>query len=381
MIVSDLQPVSIVEDAGFRHLTKTDSRYNIPGRKVLMTSEIPKMYEEVKTALKDSIDSSTRIVLTTDMWTSRTTEAYLTVTGHFIDKDWQMQACNLETTHVDVKHTADNISELLTKLSENWGISNKIHAVVTDNGANMVSAVKKCNWKHIPCFSHTLNLIVRDAIKADTILVPILEKCGAVVKFFHQSTKASDNLINVQTQQQLPEHRLVQAVDTRWNSVLYMLDRLYEQQQAVVTVLCLLGKNTLCFSKEEWSHISQAIEALKPFEEATREMSGEQYLTISKVIPLVCLLQKAATSAGQKGNTLASLLAMQCKRRFQNIEHNHTLAASTFLDPRFKNMSFVTLEMLKPSNQSSSERCKHWQQASPLFVHQQQLLLWKVPCP
>lgn len=119
-----------------------------------------------------------------------------------------------------------------------------------------------------------------------------------------------------------------------------MLERLYEQQQAVITALCLLGRNTLCLNDGEWSHISQAIETLRPFEEATKEVSAELYVTISKVIPLVSLLQRATTSPGQKGNILASQLATQCKRRFQNIEHNYILGVSTFLDIRFKNIVF-----------------------------------------
>lgn len=109
-----------------------------------------------------------------------------------MDQTWQMQACNLDTTHVDVQHTVDNKCGVPTKLCDEWGIANKTHAVVTDNAANMVSAVKKSHWKHIPCFSHTLKLVVKDAIKTDTVLDSILEECGAIVKFFHQSTKASD---------------------------------------------------------------------------------------------------------------------------------------------------------------------------------------------
>lgn len=37
---------------------------------------------------------------------------------------------------------------------------------------------------------------------------------------------------------------------------------------------------------------------------------------------------------------MASPLAMQCKRRFQNIEHSHTLAASNFLHIRFNSIVF-----------------------------------------
>lgn len=108
-------------------------------------------------------------------------------------------------------------------------------------------------------------LVVKDSIKADTSLESILEKCGAIVRFFHHSSKASDKLKEVQTQLQLLEHRLIQAVETRWNSVFYMLERLSKQRPAVITALCLLGRNTLCLNDEEWSHLSQAIEAFRPF--------------------------------------------------------------------------------------------------------------------
>ena len=84
----------------------------------------------------------------------------------------------------------------------------------------------------------------------------------------------------------------------------------------------------------------QATKVHRPFKEATKEVSAEQYVTISKVIPLVSLLQHATSSAGQRNNTLASQLAAQCEQRFQNIEHNHILAVSTFLDIRFKNIVF-----------------------------------------
>ncbi len=351
MIVKDLQPISMVEDQGFRHVMKVvDPRYQIPSRKSMMTGEIPKLYEQAQKTVKDSIQSASSLVLTSDMWTARTTEAYLTLSGHFIDKDWQMQSCNLATIHVAVQHTADNISEILTKITDEWGITNKVHAVITDSGANMVSAVRKTCWKHIPCFSHTLNLIVKDSIKADTSLESILEKCSAIVRFFHHSTRATDKLKELQSQLHLPQHKLIQAMNKQWNSVLCMLDRLYEQRRAVTTALCLLGRNNMCLNDEEWSHISQAIEVLRPFEEATKEVSGEHYVSISKVIPLVSLLLQATSSAGHRSNTLASQLAAQCKRRFQNIEHNHTLAASTFLDIRLKKIVFcdpVNVETIK----------------------------------
>lgn len=230
------------------------------------------------------------VVLTTDMWTSRATEAYLTVTCHIIDEHWQMQAYVLETCSFPGQHTADNISSQLTRIVEEWGIKDKIQAVVTDNGANMVAAVRKASWAPYPCFAHSLNLVVKDSLKAVPGLLEIQKKSSAIVSFFHHSTAATSKLKGTQKQQNFPEQKLLQSVETRWNSTFYMWERLSAQKDAVTTVFCLPRKSSLCLSQEEWSEISLSIEALGPFVEATREISAEKHVSISK------LLSEKATS-------------------------------------------------------------------------------------
>ncbi|KAK0154801.1 Zinc finger BED domain-containing protein 1 [Merluccius polli] len=277
MIAKDLQPFSIVEDEGFRSFVKTlDPQYKIPSRKSITVGRIPALYEECHSKVKQSLDGTNSVVLTTDMWTSQTTEAYLTVSCHIIDENWQMQAYVLETCRFSGQHIADNISSELKRITDEWGISDKVQAVITDNGANMVAAVHRAGWKHYPCFAHTLNLVVKDSIKALPGLLDIQHKCSAIVTFFHHSTRAADKLKEIQKQQNFPEHKLIQSVETRWNSVFYMFERLHEQKDVVTTVLCLLGKSSLCLSEEHWSLISLSVDALRPFEEITREISSEK---------------------------------------------------------------------------------------------------------
>jgi len=40
----------------------------------------------------------------------------------------------------------------------------KVACVVTDNAANIVSAVKTAGFKHLPCFAHRLNLVVQQGV-------------------------------------------------------------------------------------------------------------------------------------------------------------------------------------------------------------------------
>ena len=71
---------------------------------------------------------------------------------------------------------------------------------------------------------------------------------------FYSSMKASCKLAEVQVQQKLPDHKLIQDVKTRCNSTFYMLERMIGQHDAVTTMLCalcLLGKTELCLSPED----------------------------------------------------------------------------------------------------------------------------------
>lgn len=227
-------------------------------------------------------------------------------------------------------------------------ISEKIQAVITDNGANMVAAVRKAGWSHYPCFAHTLNLVVKDSLKAHPDILELQKRSSAIVTYFHHSTRAADKLKAIQKQQKFPEHKLLQAVETRWNSVFYMWERLLEQKEAVTTALCLLGKSSLCLNEEQWSVISLSIDALRPFEEATREVSTEKHVSVSKVIPLVSVLLRTASASDRQGSKLAAELSAQCHHRFRAIETFYGLAVSTYLDIRFKNLGFRDSANVEP---------------------------------
>lgn len=53
MIVLDLQPYSIVEDVGFRHLLNiAEPRYEIANRSIFARNIIPRMYKNVSSELR-----------------------------------------------------------------------------------------------------------------------------------------------------------------------------------------------------------------------------------------------------------------------------------------------------------------------------------------
>lgn len=91
--------------------------------------------------MKGELENTNAVALTTDIWTSRTTKGFLTVKSHFITPDWELKLVVLETTRMRDVHTAANIAEEVKNICNNWSILNKVCPVVTDNAANIASAV------------------------------------------------------------------------------------------------------------------------------------------------------------------------------------------------------------------------------------------------
>ena len=291
MVAIDMQPSTLVEDKGFnKFVSLLDPKYQLPSRRNLMRKLLVK-YDEVKQTVKNQLNIASSVCLTTDIWTSRTTQGYMTVTCHFIDELWQLKSFVLETFHLNVAHTAENIAAELTRIANEWNVSEKVVALVTDNAANAIAAARITGWKHVPCFAHTLNLIVKAALESDRDLVVLKKKCKDVVTFFHHSAKASDKLSDIQKQLQIPENKLIQDVETRWNSTFYMFQRILEQHDEITMTLCLQGKSEMCFTPNDLKLVKNALDILRPFELATTKMSGEEYVCISKIIPMARSLQ------------------------------------------------------------------------------------------
>lgn len=87
----------------------------------------------------------------------------------------------------------------------------------------------------------------------------------------------------------------------------------------------------------------ELVQLLKPFDEATKIICGEHYLTGSKVIPIVHILKNQLSVLApdtEIGTHFKIELERQFSKRFNNIEKVLPLAISTILDPRFKNIHF-----------------------------------------
>ena len=178
-----------------------------------------------------------------------------------------------------------------------------------------------------------------------------VESCRDVVSFFHHSVKASEKLKEIQLPLGIPENKLVQEVETRWNSTYNMFERITEQHQAITTALCLSGRNAMCLSSSDVSLLKAAMAILKPFEATTKEISADKHVSIFKVIPLANSRQCLTGAITEKDTPLVSNLSYQMRRHFTNIESARMLAISTLLDPRIKKLAFSDSAAVRQAEQ------------------------------
>ena len=118
------------------------------------------MYTEVRQSFADRLANVTHFALTSDMWSSRTCEPYMSVTVHFI-QDWEMKTACLQTSYFPQDHTGEHIAEALQDAIANWKLEEKHPvAITTDNGSNIIKAVELNEWLRMQCFGHRLHLAI-----------------------------------------------------------------------------------------------------------------------------------------------------------------------------------------------------------------------------
>ena len=147
-------------------------------------------YQEMKEKAKAEIEKAAAVSLTSDMWTSINTEAYLAVTCHFIDDSNALSTVVLGVQHFPKAHTAENIAQVKGSLMREWGIAEKVTCLVTDGAANMGACARELRLKHAICVAHILNLVVKKALEQTPELSDIRGKSRKIVGYFRSSTTA-----------------------------------------------------------------------------------------------------------------------------------------------------------------------------------------------
>ncbi|XP_064841734.1 zinc finger BED domain-containing protein 4-like [Oncorhynchus masou masou] len=343
MLVKDTQPFSVVEKEGFTaFVQKLCPSSNLPNKQALKKM-VGSRCEFINDNVVSQMVISDFFSLTSDMWTSIDKHSYISVTGHLVAENAQLSTFLLGISKLPENHKVIHIEEAKNQLVASWGLHSRVAAFVTENSENMVATVQKLGILQLPSFAHVLNLVIKRSMEATLELQDIHSQ--AIVSFFKSNQNAEMRLAEVQGQLGRPEQKLIQEVDSRWNSSFSMLERVFDQRESVAAALSTLDTDIIPLGSADYEVIHQCLGVLGSFNQVTAELASEKRVSASKVIPLVRMLKitlekKHGAIIHSTATQLASNLKRELKTSCSMVETEPILALSALLDPRFKMLAF-----------------------------------------
>lgn len=139
----------------------------------------------------------------------------------------------------------------------------------------------------------------------------------------------------------LPGHQLITESATRWGSRLLMIDRVLEQERALAKVLSADKKTRPIVLTWQDIEVLEAVQkALKPLQDFTDALSGEDYVTLSYVRPVLHLFNTSLL-APEEGdselcNSIKTKIVDYLNTKYADPSTSELLDIASFVDPRFR---------------------------------------------
>ena len=342
-LVRGVMPVYTVDKPGFRAMIQAlNPRYQLPCKDYFSKVAIPSMYENTRAQISLKMKKEAHYFsATTDLWSSCTSDPYLSLTVHYVDTEWNLQSHCLQANYMPEDHTGEQLQDALSMAFDEWNLdSSKLVAVTTDNGSNIRLACELLKFRRLSCFGHNLDLAINKGLK-DSRIDRVLGLCRKVIASFSYSWKRQRDLREIQQQKDLPLKKLKGDVCTRWGSTADMIERIVEQQDAIHVVLSQDRKvSHLVPSWQDFDVLKSVLEAVKGFKDLTDLLSGEKRVTCSAIKPLIKVIHDKMVIPKDDDTALTIEIKQRIKNdldsRYQRDEMNSLLDTCAFLDPRFK---------------------------------------------
>ena len=161
-VVLYLCPIAVIDGCGlYKLLTSLEPEYTVPSSTFVMNS-LKQRSSVTKQKLQESIPVR-NLAVTTDIWTSRATEAYMIITAHYISDEWKVESNVLCTSDMVERHTGTNNASRIQEVLEVWNIQ-------ASNVSNMTAALNSLECGHLPYFAHKLQLAINKGLDSNSLI-------------------------------------------------------------------------------------------------------------------------------------------------------------------------------------------------------------------
>lgn len=79
--------------------------------------------------------------LTEDAWSSMVYKGFMVVTGHYVDKDWEMKSLIIELDRFYNFHTGKAAEDFMEDVIETWNLTERIQSLTTDIASDFIRGI------------------------------------------------------------------------------------------------------------------------------------------------------------------------------------------------------------------------------------------------
>ncbi|XP_064293468.1 E3 SUMO-protein ligase ZBED1-like [Phalacrocorax carbo] len=354
MIFRDLHPLSVVKDKGFGLLVGyLEPSFALPSP-LQLAGMLWRRYNVVKQHVERYLQTAQAIVVCAELWGSRLSQTYLTVTANFIDGEWRRARCVMETRPVRRDEAEGDLGEKLYAVLGEFGLSSKsvfcvLHDGPAANGQRLTAAY---GWSSLRCAARTLHLCVKAGLDVEQVQ-EALGIARGIVGYFQQDAKATCSLNSKLEAINKSKLKLVMDAGSRWITTLEMCESLLDLKWAIMSVLEEHPKGTAALrhlADHQWKLLQDLVPVMRTVKIATSFLREEQNASVSALMPcihgIVAAIGQQSEEAGAVIKTVVGNIRSELTRRWGLAEDEKLLESpaviASFLDPRFKELRFLS---------------------------------------
>ncbi|XP_043503910.1 E3 SUMO-protein ligase ZBED1-like isoform X1 [Polistes fuscatus] len=353
-IIMDLQLPEVVEGHGFQRLVATlRSPCEIPSKKKLEEEIIPKIYDTFRESVTASFACMNNDVgLTIEEWKSNFNESFVTISVYYQNTGETSLECKvLNSLHAPLDWDKDQWCNVIDTLLHEWYLKiERITAVViATSRAELIAALVAKGLTLVPCLLHTLQVCAQACFE-NADVANILSKCRTIIGAIpnHQASMA----ITMQEQEMEFEEKFI-VIDYPgvWTSTYNMMEQIVQRHNIISSILDNVESNeqeTIDLSPEEWRIVEDLVNVLEPFKVTIMTLSEEKMPLISLLRPLLWQLVSSHLKVKESDSDIArsfkESLSEMLYERYSDYNVNLLLQIATTLDPRFKQLPYVSDE-------------------------------------
>eukprot|EP00062_Callorhinchus_milii_P023158 gi/632981698/ref/XP_007907735.1/ PREDICTED: zinc finger BED domain-containing protein 4-like [Callorhinchus milii] len=396
MVVHDLQPLTLVSDRGFKRLLRfLEPSYTVPTVEDL-TRVLQQRYQSCKQRLEKSLRSAQSLALATHVWVSHDKHTYITVTAHFIDDGWRRAECVLRTERLlepgaggqgEVETGAKvragvgagagvgvragvriragagvgltvgvGAREILCSVAGEFGVPLAAVICVVQETQSLREQTPH-SWQGLCCAEHTLQLCIGAGLQAEGVQ-QALNIARGLISSFPQGVgeelggRAEGLSRHRERDRDRDRERykvgLVLDVPGLWNTTLDMLERLLELRWALSLAL-EEDRAVQKLTDTQWKLLEDLIPVLKTLKVASSFLSEPRNTSVSCLLPCLHGLASALKLQHRDSpNVMATGIRAEIHKRWRLWDQEEMMESpavlASFLDPRFKDLRFLTSE-------------------------------------